>query len=207
MTQVRGNTRRYSSPARQDQRNRTQLVILKAAEGAFKERGYGAATMQSVADSARVSLPTVYLYFRSKPDLVRSLADLVTSSADLSVERVLAETDPNRQLEIGAGILRKLHERSEVVADVLRTAAGGDRNLSREWQRWQQRHLAAVRAVAQSLAKKGALRSDLNVRSATDILYTIGGPETFRQLVRERGWTAERYERWLVEAGQRLLLS
>jgi hypothetical protein len=120
---------------------------------------------------------------------------------------VLAETDPNRQLEIGAGILRKLHERSEVVADVLRTAAGGDRNLSREWQRWQQRHLAAVRAVAQSLAKKGALRSDLNVRSATDILYTIGGPETFRQLVRERGWTAERYERWLVEAGQRLLLS
>jgi AcrR family transcriptional regulator len=207
MTQARGNTRRYSSPARQDQRNRTQLVILKAAEGVFKERGYGAATMQSVADSAGVSLPTVYLYFRSKPDLVRSLADLVTSSADLGVERVLAETDPNRQLEIGAGILRKLHERSEVVADVLRTAAGGDRNLSREWQRWRQRHLAAVGAVAQSLAKRGALRSDLDVRSATDILYTIGGPETFRQLVRERGWTAERYERWLVEAGQRLLLS
>ncbi len=207
MAHARVTTRPYSSPARHDQRNRTQLAILKAAEGVFKERGYGAATMQSVADSARVSLPTVYLYFRSKPDLVRSLADLVTSSADLSVERVLDETDPNRQLEIGAGILRKLHERSEVVADVLRTAAGGDRNLSREWQRWQQRHLAAVRAVAQSLAEGGALRSDLDVRSATDILYTIGGPETFRQLVRERGWTAERYERWLVEAGQRLLLS
>jgi AcrR family transcriptional regulator len=207
MAHARVTTRPYRSPARHDQRNRTQLAILKAAEGVFKERGYGAATMQSVADSARVSLPTVYLYFRSKPDLVRSLADLVTSSADLSVERVLDETDPNRQLEIGAGILRKLHERSEVVADVLRTAAGGDRNLSREWQRWQQRHLAAVRAVAQSLAEGGALRSDLDVRSATDILYTIGGPETFRQLVRERGWTAERYERWLVEAGQRLLLS
>ena len=207
MAHARVTTRPYSSPARHDQRNRTQLAILKAAEGVFKERGYGAATMQSVADSARVSLPTVYLYFRSKPDLVRSLADLVTSSADLSVERVLDETDPNRQLEIGARILRKLHERSEVVADVLRTAAGGDRNLSREWQRWQQRHLAAVRAVAQSLAEGGALRSDLDVRSATDILYTIGGRETFRQLVRERGWTAERYERWLVEAGQRLLLS
>jgi AcrR family transcriptional regulator len=207
MAHARVTTRPYRSPARHDQRNRTQLAILKAAEGVFKERGYGAATMQSVADSARVSLPTVYLYFRSKPDLVRSLADLVTSSADLSVERVLDETDPNRKLEIGAGILRKLHERSEVVADVLRTAAGGDRNLSREWQRWQQRHLAAVRAVAQSLAEGGALRSDLDVRSATDILYTIGGPETFRQLVRERGWTAERYERWLVEAGQRLLLS
>jgi AcrR family transcriptional regulator len=200
-------TRPYSSPARQDQRNRTQLAILQAAEAVFKERGYGAATMQSVADSAGVSLPTVYLYFRSKPDLVRSLAELVTSSADLSVEHVLAETDANRQLEIGAGILRTLHERSEVVADILRTASGADPKLSREWRLWQDRHLAAVRAVAQSLAKRGALRSDLDVRSATDVLYTIGGPETFRQLVRERGWTAERYERWLAEAGQRLLLS
>jgi AcrR family transcriptional regulator len=207
MVHARVPTRPYSSPARQDQRNRTQLAILQAAEAVFKERGYGAATMQSVADSAGVSLPTVYLYFRSKPDLVRSLAELVTSSADLSVEHVLAETDANRQLEIGAGILRTLHERSEVVADILRTASGADPKLSREWRLWQDRHLAAVRAVAQSLAKRGALRSDLDVRSATDVLYTIGGPETFRQLVRERGWTAERYERWLAEAGQRLLLS
>jgi Transcriptional regulator len=207
MARARVTTRPYSSPARQDQRNRTQLAILQAAEAVFKERGYGAATMQSVADSAGVSLPTVYLYFRSKPDLVRNLADLVTSSADLSVEQVLAETDPIRQLEIGAGILRRLHERSEVVADVLRTAAGGDRSLSREWQRWQERHLAAVRAVAQSLAKRGALRGGVDVRSATDVLYTMGGPETFRQLVRERGWTPGRYERWLTEAGQRLLLS
>jgi AcrR family transcriptional regulator len=173
----------------------------------FKKRGYGAATMQGVADSAGVSLPTVYLYFRSKPDLVRSLADLVTSSADLSVEHVLAEPDPRRQLQIGAGILRTLHERSEVVADILRTASGADPKLSREWKRWQERHLAAVGAVAQSLAKRRALRTDLDVASATDVLYTIGGPETFRQLVRERGWTAERYECWLVEAGQRLLLS
>jgi AcrR family transcriptional regulator len=207
MMHARATTRPYSSPARRDQRNRTQLAILQAAEAVFKERGYGAATMQSVADSAGVSLPTVYLYFRSKPDLVRSLAELVTSSADLSVERVLAETDANRQLEIGAGILCTLHERSEVVADILRTASGADPKLSREWQRWQDRHLAAVGAVAQSLAERTALRTGLDVASATDDLYTIGGPETFRQLVRERGWTAERYERWLVEAGQRLLLS
>jgi AcrR family transcriptional regulator len=207
MGQTRVITRRYSSPARQDQRNRTQLAILQAAEALFKKRGYAAATMQAVADSAGVSLPTVYLYFRSKPDLVRTLADLVTSSADLSVQHVLAEPDPNKPLQLGAGILRALHERSVVVADILRTASGSDPKLSREWKRWQERHLAAVGAVAQSLAKSGALRTGLDVASATDVLYTIGGPETFRQLVRERGWTPGRYERWLGEAGRRLLLS
>jgi hypothetical protein len=94
-----------------------------------------------------------------------------------------------------------------VVADVLRTAAGADRNLSSEWRRWQERHLDAVRAVAKSLDGRGALRNGVDVRGATDVLYTIGGHETFRQLVRDRGWTPSRYERWLVEAGQRLLLS
>jgi len=207
MVAARPTTRRYSSPARREKRNQTQLAILKAAEAAFKARGYSAATMQGVADSAGVSLPTVYLYFRSKPDLIRSLADLVTSSADLSVQNVLAESDPERQLQIGAGILRALHERSEVIADVLRSASAADPKVSREWKRWQERHVAAVGAVARSLAKRRALRSDLDVASATDILYTIGGPDTFRQLVRERGWTSERYERWLGEAGRRLLLS
>jgi hypothetical protein len=56
------------------------------------------------------------------------------------------------------------------------------------------------------LAKRGALREGVDVRGATDVLNTIGGPETFRQLVSERGWTASRYQRWLVEAGGRLLL-
>ncbi|HSP09590.1 MAG TPA: helix-turn-helix domain-containing protein [Candidatus Dormibacteraeota bacterium] len=207
MATGRPTTRGYSSPARQANRNRTQLAILQAAEAVFRARGYGAATMQAVADSAGVSLPTVYLHFRSKPDLLRSLADLVTSSVVLSVEHVLAETDPKRQLEIGAGILRTLHERSEVVADVLRSASAADRKVSREWGRWQERHLAAVGAVARSLAARRALRRDVDVAGATDILYAIGGPDTFRQLVRERGWTPERYERWLGDAGQRLLLS
>ena len=144
MVTARVTTRGYSSPARREKRNQTQLAILKAAEAMFKARGYSAATMQGVADSAGVSLPTVYLYFRSKPDLVRSLADLVTSSADLSVEHVLAETDPKRQLEIGAGILRALHERSEVVATscglrrvlIPRCRASGSAGRSATSPRW-----------------------------------------------------------------------
>ncbi|MBJ7601845.1 MAG: helix-turn-helix transcriptional regulator [Candidatus Dormibacteraeota bacterium] len=182
------------------------MGILQAAEDVFRERGYGAATMKAVADRAGVSLPTVYLYFGSKPALVRSLADRVTGSADLSVGRVIAETDPVRQLEIGAAILRNLHQRSEVVVDILRTAAGADPKLSREWRRWKDRHAEAVRAVAESLDANGALRNGVDPQAATDVLYTIGGPDTFRQLVRERGWNPSRYEKWLVEAGTSLLL-
>ena len=199
--------REYRSPERRERRNRTQQTILDAAEELFRQRGYGAATMHAVAELAGVSLPTVYLYFRSKPDLVRSLADRVTGAADLSVGQVLSEADPNRQLEVGAGVLRRVHQRSAVVADILRAAAGADPELSKEWQRWQRGHLDAVRAVAELLAARGALRDDVDVQTATDVLYTVGGRETFRQLVNERGWSPTRYEKWLAEAGKRLLLS
>jgi TetR/AcrR family transcriptional regulator, regulator of cefoperazone and chloramphenicol sensitivity len=198
--------RRYRSPERRERRNRTQQAILNAAEAVFRERGYGATTMQAVADLAGVSLPTVYLYFGSKPDLVRSLADRVSGSSDLDVGQVISEADPTRQLEVGAGILRLLHERSAVVADILRAAAGSDPELSKEWQRWQRGHLEAVRAVAELLAAGGALRDDVDVETATDVLYAVGGRETFRQLVNERRWSPTRYEKWLVEAGKRLLL-
>jgi AcrR family transcriptional regulator len=206
MATLRTSTRKYRSPERLEQRNRTRLAILEAAEAVFRERGYGAATMPAVARAAGVSLPTVYLYFRSKPALVTSLAERVSGSADLDVGLTLAEADPLRQLEIGAGILRKLHQRSEVVVEVLRTGAGADSELDREWRRWRDRHLAAVQAVAQSLHLRGALRHGVDVSGATDVLYMIGGPDAFRQLVRERGWSPRRYERWLVEAGRRLLL-
>jgi TetR/AcrR family transcriptional regulator of autoinduction and epiphytic fitness len=199
--------REYRSPERRERRNRTQQTILDAAEEQFRQRGYGAATMQAVAERAGVSLPTVYLYFASKPDLVRGLADRVSGSAELSVGQVLSEGDQNRQLEVGAGILRRVHQRSAVVADILRAAAGADAELSAEWQRWQRGHLDAVGAVAELLAARGALRDDIDVNTATDILYTVGGRETFRQLVNERGWSPTRYEKWLVDACKRLLLS
>ena len=199
--------RPYSSPERTERRSRTQVAILEAAEAVFRERGYASATMASVADRAGVSLPTVYLHFPSKPTLVRSLAEAITSTEAFDVRRVLTESDPLRRLAIGAHILRQLHQRSDVVTSVLRSAANGDPEVSREWHRWQRRHLEAMRAVAQALEEQGLLRKGIDATSAADVLYTIGGPETFRQLVHERGWSATRYEHWIAEAVSRLLLT
>ena len=103
--------------------------------------------------------------------------------------------------------MRKLHQRSEVIADILRSGSGADPELSSVWRRWQDRHLEAVRAVVRSLAAAGALRDGVDVQTAADVLYAIGGPETFRQLIRERGRTPGRYKRQLIEAGDRLLLA
>jgi hypothetical protein len=46
----------------------------------------------------------------------------------------------------------------------------------------------------------------LDIETATDTLYAIGSPETFRLLVHDRGWTGDEFERWYAETLDRLLL-
>jgi hypothetical protein len=38
----------------------------------------------------------------------------------------------------------------------------------------------------------------MTARSATDVLWAFSNEELFRELVEERGWTADRYEGWLA---------
>lgn len=189
--------RAYHSPQRDEQVNATRRAILAAAEEVFAERGYAAVTMSQVAGRAEVSVATVYLYFPGKAAIVAAMADALTAAPDLSVEQVEREVDPVRQLQIGVHIIRRLNERSWLVADILRSAQGKDEKLADVWATWQQRHLDAIRRGVTALRDRGALPSGLVLDEAVDALYALMGTDVYRALVRERGWTPEEYETWL----------
>ncbi len=55
---------------------------------------------------------------------------------------------------------------------------------------------AIQRAIVTSLDAKGALRPELDVDRASDILWTLNHPNMWQLLVVERGWTPEQYEQW-----------
>ena len=56
------------------------------------------------------------------------------------------------------------------------------------------------------LADRGALRPGLSVEDARDGLWTLTSLAVYDMLVVTRGWSAERYERWLRDALGGLLL-
>jgi hypothetical protein len=60
----------------------------------------------------------------------------------------------------------------------------------------RQRHEGQHR-VARSLARSGALRPGLRQRDAADIIHALASPEVYGLLVFNRGWSGERYEKWL----------
>lgn len=55
-------------------RERTRLALLEAAVAVFGERGVQVATIQDIADAARVATGTFYNHFKSKDELLSALA-------------------------------------------------------------------------------------------------------------------------------------
>jgi AcrR family transcriptional regulator len=172
----------------------------------FAEKGYAAVKVEQIARESGVSLATVYLYFPGKTAIVAGLAEELTAAPDLSVEQVEREPDQVRQARIGARIIRRLNERSWLVADILRSAHGSDENLAAIWARWREGHLEAITRAMRAIDYNGGLREGLTIEEAIDAYYALAGTDVYRALVRERGWTPSHYERWLFELSCREIL-
>lgn len=74
-----------------------------------------------------------------------------------------------------------------------------DPEIAALWARIQTEFHDNQRAIVQSIADKHALAARLDVAGATDILWALNHPSLHSLLARERGWSAERYERWLTD--------
>jgi hypothetical protein len=85
-------------------------------------------------------------------------------------------------------------------------AGGGDPDLAAVWRQSHQQQLSRLGELMGVIAQKGALKPGLTTEMATDILWFLGSPESYRLLVRERGWTPQRYEDWLGETATTQLL-
>jgi hypothetical protein len=91
--------------------------------------------------------------------------------------------------------------------EVIRSAAPVDSDIEALWGRIQTEFHATQGVIVQSLHDKRALRAGLDVRSATDILWTVNHPTVWQLLVGERGWTPERYEQWCADLACAQLLA
>jgi AcrR family transcriptional regulator len=64
----------YIAERRQEEKDRRRVEIVAAAENLYRELGWDAVTMDSVARRARLSRALVYVYFKDKQDLHFAIA-------------------------------------------------------------------------------------------------------------------------------------
>jgi AcrR family transcriptional regulator len=201
---VKGKRRPYDSPLRREQAAATRRQILEAAQRLFERQGYGATTMNAIAAEAGVAPKTVYLAFETKSGVLRALWNLRIRAGrdELSVaeqpwyREVLEARDPERQLRLNARNSRAAKLRVASVLGVIHSAAPLDADIAALWERIFAEYHANQRVIVKSVAEKKAMRSELDLDQATDILWTINHPHIWQLLVRECGWSPEQYEQW-----------
>jgi hypothetical protein len=161
-----------------------------------------------------VALDTVYAAIGPKPALFRHLIELALSGEDEPVpaeERdyvraIRAEPDPRRKLASYARAVREIHGRLAPLIAVLREAARGEPELEALRREVAERRAGNMRLFVVDVAAAGGLRGNLSLDEAADFVWATNAPEFYLLLVDERGWTPERFERWLTELWVRMLL-
>jgi AcrR family transcriptional regulator len=213
LVSARVNQREYDASRRRLASQERRHRILSAARQTFVDRGYGATTMSSIAAGAGVALDTVYELVGRKPALFRLLIETAISGQDEPVaaeERdyvraIREEPDAERKLSLYTAAIRRIHARLAPLIAVLQEAAPADPELATLWREIGDRRAANMRLFAQDLAATGRLR--VPVGEAADVIWSTSSAELYLLLVHQRQWAPERYEAWLLDAWERLLLS
>lgn len=200
--------REYSSAVRERQAAETRRLILDAAKRMFEEQGFSATTMHAIAAEAGVVTKTVYTAYATKSGLLSALWDRTLRGGEDAppvgalawYREVLDEADPQRQLRLNARNSRMVKERIAGVVAVIRDGATSDPGVGKLWSDIESSFYKNQQAIVSSIASKGGLREGLDIKRATDILWTLNHPDLWRLLVVVRGWTPDDYERWFGDS-------
>ena len=201
--------RTYRSTKRAEQVAQTRRDILATAGALFRARSYSGASMPAIAREANVAVETIYRAFGNKAGLFQAVVDAAVaggaSRAEMRVEQrpairaIIEEPDPRRQIERYASTQPGIHRRAGPLLRVLSEAAPSDPELTRLWTSIETSRLNGQAGFVRMLAERGVLRPGLSVEEGSDGLWTLTSLAVWDLLVTARGWSAERYERWLAD--------
>ncbi len=208
------NKRPYDRSSRQATSQATRQRILDAARALLIAHGYRRTTVAAIAHAASVNVDTVYHLIGRKPVVLRELIEQALSGTDhevaaeqrAHVAAQRAEPDPVVKLKIYARAVRETQQRLAPLFLALRDASATEPEALEVWHDISARRAANMRKFVRDLQVTGRVRPDLSVNDAADIVWATNSSELYVMLTEERGWSPQRFERFLADSWRRLLL-
>ncbi|MCE5293584.1 MAG: TetR/AcrR family transcriptional regulator [Chlamydiales bacterium] len=193
--------RTYNSENRNAQATVTKKRILDTAKQLFQVEGFECVTIEQLAKASGVSVPLVYSLFSSKRGVLFALMDEALPSDEFNqlVNEGKNEKSPQKRLVITAKLCRQLYDSERTQISLLQGAALLAPELKEQQKEREDRRHLRQQEFVETLMKDGALKENLTLEEARDILWTFTGRDIYRMLVVERAWTSDHYEKWLAE--------
>lgn len=200
--------RKYNSSNRRKKASETRATVAQAAKELFTERGFESATLEEIANKAGVPLPTVYGMFKSKKGILKEVMERILFGRPYTalVRQTKAIAHPKERLRGVARITRNVYDSEREEMGLLRGATVVAPEFAELEREREQRRFERQSVTLKLLAAAQALREDLTVRTAREVLWALTGREPYRLLVIEKRWSPERYESWLGDLLIRSLL-
>ena len=194
------------SGKRAERSRHTREKIIMAARDLFVAQGYGATSLQEVADRAGVAVQTVYFVFHNKRALFKDVVD-TSIAGDVEPVAIMdrewfraacaapTAADQLRTYIHGTGQI--LH-RVAPIMPLIAAAAATDPEIAAQWPSGPDPRYTVTRAAAEALVTKPDVRPDISIETATDLLFCLLSPELYLLFVQDRGWTPGRWEDWVT---------
>jgi AcrR family transcriptional regulator len=187
----------------------TRQAIIDDARTLFAAKGFFAATVEDIAAAARVAPATVYAVGGGKHGLLRTLMDQWQNAPVIQAtyERIAALSDGETILRATASGTREVREQWGDVMRMVLATAPHDPRVAESLASVTGNYRRGMILTAQRLADIGALKPDVSVAAATDVLWFYFGYSSYFTLTDENGWSLAEAEKWLLAQSSSVLLA
>lgn len=197
--------RSYDSSGRRAQAEVNRVRILDAARELFIRQGFAATYVADIAAAAGVSGPTVFARFGSKVNLLKEAAE---STIVGDAEPVpMAERPEMRHVHAGRTAEEVLDRLVQLIVSreatvqpifsVMYSARDGQPEIADLVNLIDSQRLSGATALARTVAERLGTDDPQRIAELRDCIWVSMSPELFEAFVVKRGWTPERYARWL----------
>lgn len=192
---------------RQVQAAQTRAVIVQAAAELFLANGYVPTPVDAIAARAGVAIQTLYNSVGNKPALLSAVLDAAVSGpnapqavAEFMAERMAATTDLEGAVTVLADWFAEGLPRSRATFTAINQAAAVDPDVAALRDGRAMQRLANYRRAAAVIRLRGGLTNGLDDEGAAGVIFALGHPDNYAQLVHGAGWGLGQYRTWIYTA-------
>ena len=188
---------------------------MAAAARLFVDHGYGATTVDAIAQAAGVSRKTVFTSVGGKAAALKLALDWAAVGDDEpialmerpEVKAQRQEPDARKILAMYAVMNGEIAGRVSELQCAVEAVAGADEELRRLAETFAAQRRFGMGELAAELDSRGALRLEMSVDEAADVLWMMSSPANYQWFVVTRGWSPQHYAHWLGDALASLLIN